>query len=317
MDPRYLVQLAVIIELGSLSRAAERLNLTQPTLTRNIKIIEDRTGSPVIKRERYGVSATDLGKQLAQLGREIRLQTDKSRDLITTWQAGLLGELHVGIAPHVAHAFSSELIRCSINDNWPYTYHVYAGIISAHFAALAQGTRDIVIAPDPARMPPVALTRVPLFSAEVAVIIGAKSKLITKKEITPEDMAAARWFSPGTRAGAVNDAIWLQSLNRPVVFSAYCYGESAQALELLETSDFLCPMPLELFEVITRNGTNCRAVRLPKPTRRPVSAWVCSGELERPEIQHYLAQVRAVFKEYLPANLIETAGIQEDYSAPT
>ncbi|MCB1411126.1 MAG: LysR family transcriptional regulator, partial [Rhodobacteraceae bacterium] len=36
VDPRHLTQLAVIVELGSISRAAERLNLSQPTLSRSV-----------------------------------------------------------------------------------------------------------------------------------------------------------------------------------------------------------------------------------------------------------------------------------------
>ncbi|MFC6673437.1 LysR family transcriptional regulator [Marinobacterium aestuariivivens] len=44
MDPRLLKQLAVIVKHGSLSRAAERLNVTQPTLTRAIQTIEHKVG---------------------------------------------------------------------------------------------------------------------------------------------------------------------------------------------------------------------------------------------------------------------------------
>ncbi|MCH1516400.1 MAG: LysR family transcriptional regulator, partial [Alphaproteobacteria bacterium] len=56
MDPRHLSQLATIIELGSVTRAAERLNVTQPTLSRTIRIIEDKVGGAVLRRDRYGVT---------------------------------------------------------------------------------------------------------------------------------------------------------------------------------------------------------------------------------------------------------------------
>ena len=42
MNPKYLVQLATIIELGSVTKAAQKLNTTQPTLSRTLKVIEDR-----------------------------------------------------------------------------------------------------------------------------------------------------------------------------------------------------------------------------------------------------------------------------------
>lgn len=317
MDPRYLVQLAVIIELGSLSRAAERLNLTQPTLTRNIKIIEDRTGSPVLMRERYGVAGTELGKQLAELGREIRDQTNKSRDLITSWQAGLQGELRVGFGAHIAQAFCAEFLQRSIEAKWPYVFHSYTGIISAHFSALATGDRDMVIGPDPARMPNISLTRIPLFSTELGFIVGAHSPLIHKPDLKLEDLVNERWFSPGARSGAVNDIMTMEQakLSKPIVFSAYAYGDSSQSIELLDNSDFVAPMPIELFHAITKGKSKCRIVRATKPTMRKVSAWVRTSEADRPELLHFLDETRALFEEHLPAECLDFNRAEEVFSS--
>ena len=52
MDPKLLTQLAIIVELGSVTKAARKLNVTQPTLSRSIKIMEDRVGGPLLRRER-------------------------------------------------------------------------------------------------------------------------------------------------------------------------------------------------------------------------------------------------------------------------
>ena len=61
MNPKYLAQLATIVELGSVTKAAQKLNTTQPTLSRIIKLIEDRVGAPVLRRGRHGVTATEIG----------------------------------------------------------------------------------------------------------------------------------------------------------------------------------------------------------------------------------------------------------------
>ena len=71
MNPKYLAQLATIVELGSVTKAAQKLNTTQPTLSRIIKLIEDRVGAPVLRRGRHGVTATEIGFRLADSGREI------------------------------------------------------------------------------------------------------------------------------------------------------------------------------------------------------------------------------------------------------
>ena len=66
MNPKYLAQLATIVELGSVTKAAQKLNTTQPTLSRTIKLIEDRVGAPILRRGRHGVTATEIGFRLAE-----------------------------------------------------------------------------------------------------------------------------------------------------------------------------------------------------------------------------------------------------------
>ena len=78
MDPKYLVQLAIIAELGSVTKAARTLNVTQPTLSRTIKVIEDRVGGAVLRRGRYGVTPTEIGLRLAEEGREIMRRSQRA-----------------------------------------------------------------------------------------------------------------------------------------------------------------------------------------------------------------------------------------------
>ncbi len=61
--------LAVVLEEGSLNRAARRLHMTQPTLTRKMQALEHELGGAVLEREPTGVTPTALGHEtVAQLG---------------------------------------------------------------------------------------------------------------------------------------------------------------------------------------------------------------------------------------------------------
>ena len=71
MESKHLVQLATILDSGSISAAASRLNVTQPTLTRNIQTLEMQAGGPLFTRSRHGVRQTPLGADLARHGRAI------------------------------------------------------------------------------------------------------------------------------------------------------------------------------------------------------------------------------------------------------
>ena len=73
LDPKHLAQLSVIVEAGSFQSAADRLGVTQPALSRNMRALEGRLGTPVFKREGRRSVPNSLGLRLARNGLAIRL----------------------------------------------------------------------------------------------------------------------------------------------------------------------------------------------------------------------------------------------------
>lgn len=57
----HLFRLQAIVEAGSMRRAAEVLNVTQPALTRSIAVLEERFGQPLLERHARGVRPTAFG----------------------------------------------------------------------------------------------------------------------------------------------------------------------------------------------------------------------------------------------------------------
>lgn len=80
MDPKHLMQLAVILDKGSITAAAESLLLTQPTLTRNMNTLEMQAGGPLFSRSRFGVKPTLLGDSLAREGRAVKRTLLSAKD---------------------------------------------------------------------------------------------------------------------------------------------------------------------------------------------------------------------------------------------
>ena len=60
IDPRHLMQLTAIVNAGSYSEAAKRMGLTQPALSRNMRILEKTVGARVLERGRNGVTPTEV-----------------------------------------------------------------------------------------------------------------------------------------------------------------------------------------------------------------------------------------------------------------
>ena len=72
MDPRHLLQLAAVLDTGSLTAAARHLGLTQSTLTRNMATLEMQAAGALFARSRFGVRSTPLGEALAREGRLVQ-----------------------------------------------------------------------------------------------------------------------------------------------------------------------------------------------------------------------------------------------------
>lgn len=108
VDPRHLVQLYTIVEVGSFVAAAERLGLTQPGLSRNIRILEARIGVKLLNRGKHGATPTDEGKVLAAYGRTLRELTQQAATIGTSVQRGEIGELRVGASFTIANGLIAE-----------------------------------------------------------------------------------------------------------------------------------------------------------------------------------------------------------------
>jgi DNA-binding transcriptional LysR family regulator len=80
MDPRHLLQLATILEKGSITQASRHLHLTQPTLTHNMQTLEMQAGGQLFERSRLGVRSTPLGELLAREGRDIARRINDARE---------------------------------------------------------------------------------------------------------------------------------------------------------------------------------------------------------------------------------------------
>ncbi|MDP9457028.1 MAG: LysR family transcriptional regulator [Actinomycetota bacterium] len=71
LNPDHLVTFARVAEVGSLSRAAASLNLTQPAVSNQMNGLARAAGEPLFKRHRLGVTLTPAGRELLPHARAV------------------------------------------------------------------------------------------------------------------------------------------------------------------------------------------------------------------------------------------------------
>ncbi|MGW1623369.1 LysR family transcriptional regulator [Streptomyces sp. NPDC002172] len=79
LDLRKVRYFAAVAELLHFGRAAERLHIAQPVLSRQIRALEKDLGAELFVRDSHGVTLTDAGRQLLEESRQLLAAADGAR----------------------------------------------------------------------------------------------------------------------------------------------------------------------------------------------------------------------------------------------
>lgn len=109
MDIAQLKTLIHVAELGSLSKASERLNVVQPALSRQIRLLERELGAYLFDRHGRGMVITDTGREVLEHAERIMGELDAIRTVSAPHTAALTGLVAVGTPPTVAEIVTVPL----------------------------------------------------------------------------------------------------------------------------------------------------------------------------------------------------------------
>lgn len=109
MDLRQLKSFIAVAESGALSRAADRLQLSQPALSRQIHLLEETVGQPLFDRHARGMSLTAEGERLLERirgpVRQLEGAIDEARDAGET----PTGRVVLGMVPSISDLLAARL----------------------------------------------------------------------------------------------------------------------------------------------------------------------------------------------------------------
>ncbi|MGH1371653.1 LysR family transcriptional regulator [Planktotalea sp.] len=293
MDPKHLMQLAVIIELGSVTKAAQKMNVTQPTLSRVVKIIEDRAGGAVLRRGRYGVSATDIGARLAEEGREIIRRSERAQIAIQEWRSGLKGELRVGVGPMLAATIMGDFFVEAIEDPPPYSLKLHCEVAARLVERLKNNELDVAVIPYELNRKDDGLYREKLFTEHLSIFVGENDPLARKAKVSPKDLAQHHWISVGAISGLFD--VTRETLDRlglpdvaPIIESS---GDVTMTFRMLEKTRSCSMLPFRMagtFQERFRVAPVDLDVEL---QARDIGLWTTTTGRDRPEIVDFVERL--------------------------
>ncbi|MGE8673167.1 MAG: LysR substrate-binding domain-containing protein [Achromobacter kerstersii] len=118
MDLKQLKAFVTVAETGSVTSAARLLNIVQPAVSRQLKLLEDDIGAPLFTRGRLGMELTDAGKTLEDYARRALNELDRARAEIRPSSGTVGGIVTVGLLPSTADMLSSALLS-AVTAHYP------------------------------------------------------------------------------------------------------------------------------------------------------------------------------------------------------
>ena len=88
-----------VVELGSFTAAAQRLNPTQPAISLQIRELENRCGVDLVERVGKRAYATPAGRELIEYGMRIMAEADHALAVVRRHKEGVPGRVHIGTGP--------------------------------------------------------------------------------------------------------------------------------------------------------------------------------------------------------------------------
>lgn len=118
MNFRKLRYFCVVAEEGSISKAAEKLFVAQPALSRQISELEEEIGTPLFHRLARGIALTAAGKVFLEDANKLLAQMDQTRERALLAASGKIGGLNIGLIEYFSwHLAIVQPIRLFREEN--------------------------------------------------------------------------------------------------------------------------------------------------------------------------------------------------------
>ncbi len=187
MELRVLRYFLEIAREENMSRAAERLHVSQPTLSKQMKDLEAELGKKLFRRGSTSLRLTDEGMLLRKRAEDILNMVDKTADEFKSLGEITGGEVYIGCAESYQIRYLADMIK-SFREQYPLLkYHIMSGDTVQVAERLDRGLLDFAVIVEPPNLQKYNYIEMPSCDTW-GVIMRKDSPLAVKAEITVEDL---------------------------------------------------------------------------------------------------------------------------------
>lgn len=191
MDIRVLQYFLAVAREESITKAAERLRMTQPPLSRQLKDLEDELGKQLLIRGNKKITLTEDGMLLRKRAEELVDLMEKTKAELTSSNENISGDIYIGCGETEAISFLAQAAQ-DLQQQHPFIhYHIYSGDAERVTERLDKGLIDFGLLVGPVDVNKYDYIRLPLKDIW-GVLMRRNSPLAEKESIIAEDL----WDKP-------------------------------------------------------------------------------------------------------------------------
>jgi LysR family transcriptional regulator, benzoate and cis,cis-muconate-responsive activator of ben and cat genes len=186
MELRQLRHFVAVAEDGNISRAAKKIFLTQPALSRQIKALEDEIGQCLLERQAHSIRLTPAGDALLREAPGLLRHAEQVLEAVRA--AGRRVRLRVGYAPSLAAGMLSSAVETFTQTHPNARVELFDLSTAEMLAGLENDKLDVALSVGQQRETR-GLTWTPLVRAPWQLAVNRNHPLARRSQVTPAEVA--------------------------------------------------------------------------------------------------------------------------------
>ncbi len=192
-----LLAFVAISEQGSINKAAQVLNVSQPAVSRGIRTLEEMLGVELLERSSVGVQLTPHGEAVLRHAKSIDAELRQCLEDFQELEKTGRNRVSVGGTPMVVSHILAEAVQRTLGVNAEITVNLIEGTSTNLLDELQGGQLDIALVPLGTGHFEREIDFRPIFSDQFAVVVGAHNPLADAGATTLRALEDELWILPG------------------------------------------------------------------------------------------------------------------------
>ncbi len=189
LDLRHLTTLQALAETGNLTRAAQRVHLTQSALSRQIAVLEEHYAQRLFERTQPAVRFTPAGQRLLDLAADVLPRVRDAERALAQLREGQSGSLRIAVECHSCFDWLMPAMD-ALRPRWPdVEMDLLSGFLADPLLPVQDGRADLAVLHE-APPPSAALVVLPLFSFDFVALLARDHPRAALPALQAADFAA-------------------------------------------------------------------------------------------------------------------------------